>query len=154
MWLSIILKKIISFNFTFFNKSYYYYTPNVLGLILCCRLKLNNRAIKIIVHIRTLLARHHPDWKKIALCSLNIKPKGKSIWDQFLLTTLPPWLSLFRQKVLNLLESTLQLSLKVSNWTDQAGLNISFPLLYRCNFCIIIFCKKKLYWSSQLQQSL
>mgnify|MGYP001299816800 CR=1 FL=1 len=69
--IAIILKKIISFNFTFCNKSYYYYTPNVMGLILCCRLKLNNRAIQIIVQIRTRFARHHPDWKKN--CPLFIK---------------------------------------------------------------------------------
>ena len=85
-------------------------------LILCCRLKLNNRAIKIIVHIRTLFARHHPDWKNIALCSLNIKPKGNQFETIILLTTFPPWLSLFRQKVLNLIESTLQLSFVVLNW--------------------------------------
>lgn len=68
-------KKIPGFNFTFFTKNYYHWAPNVVPLILCCRLKLNNRAIKIIVHIRTLFARHHPDWKNIALCSLNIKQK-------------------------------------------------------------------------------
>ena len=107
-------KKITGFNFTFFTKNYYYWAPNVVPLILCCRLKLNNRAIKIIVHIRTLFARHHPDWKNIALCSLNIKPKGNQFETIILLTTFPPWLSLFRQKVLNLIESTLQLSLKVS----------------------------------------